>query len=275
LYESYSLNLALYGTMIFASIRLIPALQQIFFNITLIKFTENIVSDTLNLMDNIKKYKENFKITKNWKKINLINIHIFNGQDDEELINRYDIEIRKNEIIGISGESGAGKTTLLDALFGLRSIRCGKLLIDDLDFDLNNNLINWEEKISYVQNSITLVDGDIYTNIAMSQKLLNEDIIEIDSYLKTFGLNYLSSDLIKQSSNGERQKIGLARALYEKTPVIILDEPTSSMDSKSEQVVISVLDQLRKRKTIIIVSHRQAPLEICDRVYTLLKNNTP
>ncbi len=272
LYESNSWNFALYGTLIFASIRLIPALQQMFFNFTLIKFTENIVLESLQFMEGDDKVKNYIEIDRNWKRLELKNVEISCDNFGEKSINKINIIINRNEILGISGESGVGKTSLLDVIFGLRSLKSGSLIVDDIkELDLKNGILKWTEKLSYVQSVITLVEGDIYVNIAMSENINKRDREEIDKYLKYFRLDYLSNEMIKFSSNGEKQKIGLARALFQKTSIIVMDEPTSAMDAVSEEIAINALSEIKATRTIILVSHRQSPLEICDSVYNLIK----
>ena len=187
------------------------------------------------------------------------------------------LTINKGDYIGILGESGSGKSTLLKIISGLLIPSKGDLFIDQ-------QKINFEELsnyISYVNQETFVLDKDIYTNISFPK---HDEAIEdklVKSLIQKVGLESLDSKGEKYSlgenghkiSVGQKQRIGIARALYKKRPIIVFDESTSSLDSFNEEKILDLIDSLRKEKTIIFVSHKLDNLNRCSKILKVINNN--
>ena len=190
------------------------------------------------------------------------------------------ISIKKGEIIGIVGESGSGKTTLIEIIMGLLTPTLGKVIIDDKYIINKENRKHWYSNISYVPQNIFLNDDTIRNNIAFSENNENQVIYKINKSIILSGLKKFIKSLDKKLdtnigemgesiSGGQKQRLGIARALYKEHQLLILDEPTSALDEKTEANFFEVIKKLTKKRTIIIISHNISNLKFCDKIYEL------
>ena len=190
---------------------------------------------------------------------------------NKNVLEKFNFSIKKNKKIGIYGPSGSGKTTFLDLLIGLLSPQKGRIVSDGIDINLNSR--NWRNKISYVPQFNYLMDDNLINNIAFGQDEINIDKKLVDELLD---LTLLDQELVKNNpqktnmkvgemginlSGGQIQRIGIARALYRKPEILVLDEPTSSLDSDNEIKIIENICDMKKI-TLIIVSHRKTLLSV-------------
>ena len=200
----------------------------------------------------------------------------------KNILRGLNLEIKKNSIISIQGSSGSGKTTLLNILTGLLLPTKGSILLDGNNCSLNNN--NWQKKIGYLSQNTHLLDDTIKANIAFGfkQSDINHNLIEEcleKSELNTFieslpkKLDTIVGENGAKISGGQMQRIGLARVFYNNPELLILDEPTNSLDSENEIKIVNTLKKLKGKITIIIVSHNEKPLEIADEKI-VLKNGS-
>ncbi len=202
----------------------------------------------------------------------------FGYNNNEFILNKVKLSLNFGEKIGILGKSGTGKTSLINLICGFLKPNQGKILIDEKILNEENNL-SWQKKISLVEQNVYLFNDTIKRNIILNN---DNDIIDYKLLDQSINKAQLSSFIQKQEkgietvinqnssniSGGERQRIGLARALYRNSPVIILDEPTSSLDEDNSNSIMKVLKSI-KDKTIIIISHDKDALNICDKKYLL------
>lgn len=190
------------------------------------------------------------------------------------------ISIKKGEIIGIVGESGSGKTTLIEIIMGLLKPTLGKVIIDDKYILNKKNSKYWYSNVSYVPQNIFLNDDTIKNNIAFSESNETQVNYKINKSIILSGLKKFIKSLDKKLdtnigemgesiSGGQRQRLGIARALYKEHQLLILDEPTSALDEKTEANFFDVIKKLTKKRTIIIISHNITNLKFCDRIYEL------
>ena len=190
------------------------------------------------------------------------------------------ISIKKGEIIGIVGESGSGKTTLIEIIMGLLTPTLGKVIIDDKYIINKKNRKHWYSNISYVPQNIFLNDDTIRNNIAFSESNETQLIYKINKSIILSGLKKFIKSLDKKLdtnigemgesiSGGQKQRLGIARALYKEHQLLILDEPTSALDEKTEANFFEVIKKLTKKRTIIIISHNISNLKFCDKIYEL------
>lgn len=186
--------------------------------------------------------------------------------------------IRKGEFIGIVGLSGAGKTTLVDCLLGLLEYN-GEVFVDDILLN-SENIKTFRNIIGYVPQSISTIQGDIYTNVAwgIDKKYIDKERVE--EALKTAQLydqliqteNGLEIELKQDGTGlsfGQKQRIGIARALYRNPEIIVFDEATSNLDVKIENKLTEIINQIKGSKTIIAIAHRLSTLVSCDRIVYL------
>ncbi|MBE5918051.1 MAG: ABC transporter ATP-binding protein [Pseudobutyrivibrio ruminis] len=181
--------------------------------------------------------------------------------------------IPKGKFIGIIGQSGAGKTTFVDILLGLLQPTNGTIYVDGVD--IQTNIRGWQANISYVPQSIYLLDGNIKENIALGQRVedidenrINKvlDMAELSDFIRSLpnGIETSVGDRGMKLSGGQKQRIGIARALYTEPEVLILDEATSALDNETEKNIMNTILSLKGKITIISIAHRISTLEECD-----------
>jgi ABC-type multidrug transport system fused ATPase/permease subunit len=188
------------------------------------------------------------------------------------------INIRKGTSVGFIGGSGAGKSTLIDIILGLLKPESGSMKMDGVD--ILKNLRSWQDLIGYVPQTIYLTDDTLRRNIAFG--LANEQIDEsaiwnsirsaqLESYVNELpkGLDTIVGERGIRLSGGQRQRIGIARALYHDPEILVLDEATSSLDTKTEQGVMNTVSALQGKKTVLIVAHRLSTIKHCDYLFRL------
>ncbi|HMA69190.1 MAG TPA: ABC transporter ATP-binding protein [Candidatus Mcinerneyibacterium sp.] len=222
------------------------------------------------------KEKRDGKIIKNIKRLSL-NFISFGYKKDDRILNSIKMVNEKGSILGIVGESGSGKSTILKLITGQLKPDKGTVRING--FKLTNlDIINYRKKIGLINQEPILFNDTIYNNIAIGNKHTEkEDIInaakkaQIHGFIKSLEEGY-QTELKEDSTNisvGQKQRIALARILLKDTDLLLLDEPTSSIDSKSEKKLNNVLNLVKCDKIILIVTHRKKILEICDAIYRL------
>jgi subfamily B ATP-binding cassette protein MsbA len=183
--------------------------------------------------------------------------------------------INSGETVAIVGKSGSGKTTLVNLLPRFYDVSSGFLAIDDQSIE-EYSLSSLRANISVVTQEVTLFNDTIINNIAYG----NYSSEEIDkainaAHLNEFieklpnGLDTKVGDQGVLLSGGQRQRIAIARALLKNTPILILDEATSSLDSESEKYIQEALENLMKNRTTLVIAHRLSTIEKADRICVL------
>ena len=227
------------------------------------------------------KVKNGKNIFQNFKsKIQLKNIS-YSYDKNNLILNRCSLDFEKGKIIGIAGESGSGKSTIVDLLMGFDFPQKGKITVDGVQIQ-DLNLDHYRKKIAYVSQDTVLFHTSILKNILWANSNINKkNIDKIISSSKAFsfinklprGLQTIVGDRGTSLSGGQIQRISLLRAIIKDPEIIILDEGTSALDEKNENHVMNFLYNLKKSKTIIIVSHRINTLKKVDKLY-ILKNGS-
>lgn len=203
--------------------------------------------------------------------------HVDFSYEDEQILKDYSIEIPKGKIIGIHGVSGSGKSTLLKLFMQFWDVQKGSILISQKDIrQLNTgNLRNLE---SYVTQETYLFQDSIANNIAVGKVgASREEIMEaakkasIHEFIMSLPKGYDTQvgELGDTLSGGEKQRIGIARAFLHDAPFLLLDEPTSNLDSLNEGIILKSLKESCNEKTVILVSHRKSTMNLADSVYTM------
>jgi ABC-type multidrug transport system fused ATPase/permease subunit len=188
------------------------------------------------------------------------------------------LTIARGTAVGIIGGSGAGKSTLVNVLLGLLPADEGHVEVDGVD--IAQHLRRWQQSVGYVPQTIFLTDDSLRRNIAFGIPPARIDEAAVRSavsaaQLEDFvaslpeGLDTLVGERGSRVSGGQLQRIGIARALYHKPSVLVLDEATSSLDTLTERGVMRAVGALHGQKTIIIVAHRLSTLQDCDQIFKL------
>lgn len=196
---------------------------------------------------------------------------------DAKVLSDVSLKVNKDEIVGIVGPSGCGKSTLLK-LF-MRFWKTGKGNIDLSGTDINNiNTDNLRDLESYMTQETQMFKDTIANNIRIGKlDATDEEVVEackkasIHDFIMTLPKGYDTEvgELGSTLSGGEKQRIGLARAFLHNAPLMLLDEPTSSLDSLNEAVILKALKESAKDKTILLVSHRPSTMCIADRTLSM------
>ncbi len=277
--DSTSTVITKLGLVIAVSYKIIPSLSRVSVNYQTIK---NFSSSLIKIYDELTKSivnKDSRKTISSFKNKIFFSKLFFQHKDSKKIFNNFNFEINKNETIGLVGRSGSGKSTLLDIISGLHKFQ-GDIFIDNMKLDLSDSL--WKPKIGYVPQRTFLFQDTIKNNIIMSnifsdtnQSSLNQSIhgsslIEWISSLSN-GLETNVGSEGSKISEGQKQRIGIARALYLNPEILIFDEPTSSLDIDTSKDIFKTIYSMKGKKTIIIVSHNPDDLMNCDRIIDLNK----
>lgn len=280
--QNFILNNLIFFVVILS--RLIPSVNRINANLQRLKFCKNPIESIYDLLNNSKnEYDRNIKIEKNNSNdiefnndIKMSNISY--TYKDTKVLDKLNFKIKKGEKIGIHGNSGCGKTTFLDLLVGLIKSD-GKIFCDEIEVNVKN--INWSKKFSYIPQNFYLLDDTIKSNILFGS---NDNKTKIERLKKSIGIAQLDKLIIDlkngldtivgedgtKLSGGQKQRIALARAFYRNPEIIILDEPTSSLDINTAQALIDSVLKFSDKITIIIVSHDKNILKKMDKIYKFI-----
>ena len=203
----------------------------------------------------------------------------FNYPDHNTILKNINLKIKKNECIGIKGDSGKGKSTILDLITGIIRPKDGKIYISGENIN-NLNINSWRKKIGTVMQENFFKNDTIASNISLGAKVnrkkIRESLIKANAWKivneLSNGIDEIIYDRGLRFSGGERQKLALARALYSDPEILLLDEPTTGLDFNSEKEVMSTIKQIKGEMVIIIISHKKEVLEICDKVLEIKDN---
>ena len=209
-------------------------------------------------------------------KIELRDVTYSYQNSDKHILDRANMIIPIGKSIGIVGASGAGKTTAVDILLGILLAGEGEILVDGVN--VMEHYSDWLSNIGYIPQSIFMLDDDIKSNVAFGVKKEEQDEKRVwealrEAQLEDF-VRGLKDDIHTRIgergmrlSGGQKQRIGIARALYSNPEVLVFDEATSALDSETEAAVMSSINGLHGKKTMIIIAHRLQTIKECDLVY--------
>lgn len=203
--------------------------------------------------------------------------HVTFSYDDETILDDYSLKLEPGKITGIHGVSGSGKSTILKLLMRFWDVHQGSITVDEEEIKQipTKHLRDME---SYVTQETHLFHDSIANNIAIAKKdATREEIMEackkasIHDFIMTLPKGYDTEvgELGDTLSGGEKQRIGIARAFLHDAPMILMDEPTSNLDSLNEAIILKSLKESSKQKTIVLVSHRASTMNIAETVYEM------
>lgn len=195
----------------------------------------------------------------------------------ETILSDVSVKIPKNSVVGIVGRSGSGKSTLLKLLMRFWDVQKGSVTLSGTRVaDINTK--NLREMESFVTQETHLFHDSIKNNLRIAKLTATDEEIEaackkasVHDFIMTLPKGYDTpvGELGDTLSGGERQRLGLARAFLHDAPFLLLDEPTSNLDSLNEAVILKSLHEEREGKTVMLVSHRQSTMRIADTVYSV------
>lgn len=206
--------------------------------------------------------------------LQLSNVTFAYPNAEKNILEKFSLQIKENTIHGILGESGCGKSTILKLLMRFYETKEGQVLYGNQDVN-GIDTRQLRKQISYVTQETFLFEDTIENNIKIAKAdATREEVIEaakkasIHEFILSLPLGYDTklAELGDSVSGGERQRIGIARAFLHDAPIILLDEPTSNIDSLNEGIILKTLLEEKENKTIILVSHRKSTMSIADKV---------
>lgn len=271
--------LAIYGASAF---KIMPSLNRVIsssqflihYNSIIVEIIKQLKSNLAfsSLNNNLLKKDFNFK-----KSLKVNNLSFFYNKS-KKIFSNLNFIVKKNETIGIIGKTGTGKSTFINILSGLIKAKKGEITIDNTN--IKSVVSNYNPLFAIIPQSIFLLDDSILSNVAfgidknkINRKIFFESIklAQLDKFIKGLPLkeNTNVGERGIKLSGGQIQRIGIARALYFQPQILILDEATSSLDQKTESEFMKMLYSLKRKITIIIVSHRMSTLIKCDKVYEI------
>lgn len=197
--------------------------------------------------------------------------------DREKILDEVSLDIGEHEVLGIHGKSGSGKSTLLKLIMRFWRVNDGNISINSRNID-EINTVQLRKMQSYVTQETWIFNDTIANNIGIAN--LHAGLAEIKKAAKKAGIHEFIQALPKGYdtnagelgdflSGGERQRIGLARAFLHDAPMMILDEPTSNLDSLNENHILKSIDDEKNNRTVIMVSHRQSTMAIAQKIYKM------
>lgn len=270
-------NLTFYFLIAYRSI---PSFNKILIQYQRIKYSKNSIKNIdsiLSLKDTRDiELKNDIKFTLK-DKIVIKNISF--GYNKLNSISNINFEIKKGELIGIYGESGSGKSTLLNILTLLIKPDKGNIYVDQKNLEELSEIKNFQTLITFISQDTFLLEDSIKNNIVFeTTKKIDEvkleyaiKFSEVDKFLDKLpeGIDTLVGSNSRKISSGQRQRIALARAIYNLNEILVLDEATNALDLNTEMNIMRNIKNLRGKKTIIIVSHNKENLKDCDSIYEM------
>lgn len=212
------------------------------------------------------------------KELELLNISFSYPQSEGKIFEHASLCIPAGKVTGICGLSGAGKTTLIDIIAGLLTVSEGDIQVDGVSLQEEERLMAWQAGVAYIPQNACLINATIRENILFGSDDLGDEALwkaleqaAADDFVRKLpdGMETMVGENGCRLSGGQGQRLVLARALYKKAQLLILDETTSALDAETECMILKAIEGLRNSCTVILISHRASALEICDTLYRI------
>ena len=271
----------LLGALALGAQRLLPALQQIYNGWSTLNANSAAIADVLEILN--QPLPGDVSICGPFPLrygIQLKNVAFGYNSKNGSVIKCLNIKIERGEFVGIIGSTGSGKSTTVDLIMGLLSPTSGQVLVDGIDINFPGNLgllRSWRSSVAHVPQSIYLSDCSIAENIAFG--VPNDEIdfnrvisaaerAQIADFINSCPERYrtIVGERGVGLSGGQRQRLGLARAFYKRSQILVLDEATSALDIETEASVLNSINEYSKSMTVVMIAHRLSTIMRCDRV---------
>jgi len=202
---------------------------------------------------------------------------VFSYNDEEPVLHNINLRVQKGEVLAVVGPSGSGKTTLSNLIPRFHDVQQGAVLIDGHDVR-DVTLRSLRQQIAIVTQQTILFNDTVYSNIAYGREDCSQEEV-IEAARAAYALDFINelpqgfATVIGESgarlSGGERQRVSIARAILKDTPILVLDEATSSLDTESERQVQRALENLMQHRTTIVIAHRLSTIKNADRIIVM------
>ena len=265
------------GVFVFATVRLLPSFSKIVRGLQQIKYN----SVVINLIyDELIDYYQLTKTVKvesgktNFEKISFKNVNFTYPNTNKNILNNVNLDLKKGDRIGIIGATGSGKTTLINLICGLINPTTGKIELDQ-KYDLIEYQSSWQKNIGYVPQNVHILDESVIYNVTFKNKLDPIEfenlkkvlkIVKLDNFVERLADKYdtLAGENGVMFSGGQCQRLGIARALYRNSSLLILDEATNALDESTEKAILDTIYEKERDTTIIQISHKKSTLSFND-----------
>ncbi len=213
--------------------------------------------------------------TKEFRQLELDTVTYRYPNSAQDSLRGITMQMRNGEVLGIVGRSGAGKTTLIDLLLGLIEPSAGLIKCDGAVCNLSQEA--WQRRCAYIPQDVFIVSASLRHNITFGH---DDDVARLENALKMarlddfvralpMGLDTEIGERGKSLSGGQRQRLAIARALYFDRSILVMDEATSALDAQTEIEIAETISRIRGSRSIILITHREQLLKVCDRVLTM------
>lgn len=269
----------------FAAFRVLPSLGKISSSVNNILYSVSTVNATYRHVEDIaedveirEECGENKEKSEFHSEISVNNVSWQYPSGDKKVIDGLNMKIEKGSAVAFIGASGAGKTTLADIILGLLEPQEGNITLDGRDIrELSRK---WSNLLGYVPQSAYLISDTIRRNVAfgIEDQYIDDKLVWgalEQAQLKEFveqlpeGIDTEIGESGVRVSGGQRQRLAIARALYNDPEILVLDEATSALDNDTEKALIEAIEKLQGEKTMIVVAHRLTTVKNCDIIYEI------
>lgn len=269
------------GALALGAQRLLPLLQQLYLGWSSFSAHSHLLRDIISLLNvPIRPHRPRARHNPSWRferEIACDCVTFSYGSRDGPALAGVNLKIRKGMRLGIVGETGSGKSTLVDVLLGLLMPQSGEVRIDGRAL-ADDMIADWQAQVAHVPQAIFLSDDSVAANIAFGHSAIDMERVrraahaaKIDDFIMSLPEEYEAriGERGIRISGGQRQRLGIARALYKEASVLILDEATSALDHHTETQVMDSIKRMERETTIIVIAHRLTTLAGCDLVIAL------
>jgi ATP-binding cassette subfamily B protein len=258
-----------------AAQRLLPLSQQIWTGWASLTAAEPLLASLLELLE----WPEPLDPApaaplRSWRRVALEAVRFAHEPGAAPLLCNFNLDLARGEWLGLTGPSGAGKSTVVDLLLGLLTPEAGRLSVDGQPLEPGSErLRRWQASLAHVGSVVPLQAGDVALNVRSGATAAGLAPAELTALAELTGLTALLQRPVGETgrslSGGQRQRLGLARALAAPLTLLVLDEATACLDGEAEAAILRRLRQRQPDLAVLLVSHREASLKLCDRVVHL------